>query len=132
MRAWQLGEEITLKWGLFGSEPWTEGMRRRVQESLGLIATDNYGMSELGGPGFSGECAIVKDGMHIAEDLFIWEVLDPLTGEPVAGRARSVNWWSRRYGKRRCRSLRYRTRDLTSVTTQPCACGRTSARACRA
>lgn len=130
VRGMHLGEEIKLRWGLFGSEPWTEGMRCRVQEALGLSATDNYGMSELCGPGVSGECVTVKDGMHISEDRFIWEVLDPVTGEPVPegeiGELVVTPLW-----KEALPVLRYRTRDLTSVVTAPCVCGRTTARMSR-
>lgn len=130
VRGMRLGEEVQLKWGLFGSEPWTEGMRRRVQASLGLSATDNYGMSELGGPGFSGECEVVKDGMHISEDMFIWEIIDPVTGEPLpegeTGELVVTPLW-----KEALPILRYRTRDLTAVTTASCTCGRTTARMSR-
>lgn len=130
VRGMVIGKDTNLRWGLFGSEPWTEGMRRRVQSSLGLSATDNYGMSELGGPGCSGECVVVKDGMHISEDLFVWEVLDPITGEPVPegeiGELVVTPLW-----KEALPILRYRTRDLTSVVTAPCACGRTTARMTR-
>ncbi len=129
-RGLKLGEDIHLNWGLFGAEPWTEGMRHRIEGSLGLSATDNYGMSELCGPGVSGECEIAKDGMHIAEDLFIWEVLDPVTEEPVAegevGELVVTPLW-----KEALPVIRYRTRDLTAVSTQPCICGRTSARMSR-
>ena len=129
-RGLKLGEDIHLRWGLFGAEPWTEGMRHRIEESLGLSATDNYGMSELCGPGVSGECAIAKDGMHIAEDLFIWEVLDPMTEAPVAegeiGELVVTPLW-----KEALPVVRYRTRDLTAIHTQPCRCGRTSARMSR-
>ncbi len=129
-RGLKLGEDIHLRWGLFGAEPWTEGMRHRIEESLGLSATDNYGMSELCGPGVSGECEIAKDGMHIAEDHFIWEVLDPITEEPVAegevGELVVTPLW-----KEALPVIRYRTRDLTTVSTKPCLCGRTSARMSR-
>ncbi|MEI7832073.1 MAG: phenylacetate--CoA ligase [bacterium] len=129
-RGLKLGEDIILKWGLFGAEPWTEGMRNRIQESFGLSATDNYGMSELGGPGFCGECVIAKDGMHIAEDKYIWEIIDPITCEPVPegeiGELVVTPLW-----KEALPVIRYRTRDLTSVTTQKCSCGRTSARMSR-
>ena len=129
-RGLKLGSDIVLKWGLFGAEPWTEGMRTRVQESFGLSATDNYGMSELGGPGFSGECEIAKDGMHIAEDKYIWEIIDPITGAPVPegeiGELVVTPLW-----KEALPVIRYRTRDLTSVTTKVCQCGRTSARMSR-
>ncbi|MHB9025045.1 MAG: phenylacetate--CoA ligase family protein [Armatimonadota bacterium] len=129
-RGLQIGSDIVLKWGLFGAEPWTEGMRRRIESSLGFTATDNYGMSELCGPGMSGECVIAKDGMHISEDLFICEILDPFTLEPVEegdiGELVVTPLW-----KEALPLLRYRTRDLTSITTAPCACGRTTARMSR-
>ncbi|MEI6521074.1 MAG: phenylacetate--CoA ligase [bacterium] len=129
-RGLKLGEDIKLKLGLFGAEPWTEGMRTRIQYELGLSATDNYGMSELCGPGFSGECEIAKSGMHIAEDMFLWELLNPETGEPVAegeiGELIVTPLW-----KEALPVIRYRTRDLTMVTTEKCTCGRTSARMSR-
>lgn len=130
VRGMVVGRDLTLRWGLFGAEPWTEGMRRRVQSALGLSATDNYGMSELCGPGLSGECEAVKDGMHIAEDHFICEVLDPTTSEPVpegeVGELVVTPLW-----KEALPVLRYRTRDLASVTSLPCSCGRTTARMSR-
>jgi len=129
-RGMVVGQDIRLKWGLFGAEPWTEGMRQRIQCALGLSATDNYGMSELGGPGFSGECEVAKEGMHISEDLFIWEVLDPATGEPAPegeiGELIVTPLW-----KEALPIIRYRTRDLTAVVTAPCRCGRTTARMTR-
>jgi phenylacetate-CoA ligase len=129
-RGLEIERDIHLRWGLFGAEPWTEGMRRRIQCDLGLSATDNYGMSELCGPGVSGECWVAKDGMHISEDLFLWEVVDPATDEPLpeghVGELVVTPLW-----KEALPILRYRTRDLTSVTTQPCLCGRTTARMAR-
>ena len=126
-----LGEKaLHLRWGMFGAEPWTDGLRKRVEGELGITATDNYGMSELCGPGVAGECAIARQGMHIAEDLFLCEVLDPFTEEPVPegefGELVVTPLW-----KEALPVLRYRTRDLTSITTVPCACGRTSARMSR-
>ncbi|HOF88768.1 MAG TPA: phenylacetate--CoA ligase [Armatimonadota bacterium] len=130
LRGLELGKQLHLRLGLFGAEPWTEGMRTRIEAELGVSATDNYGMSELCGPGVSGECVIAKDGMHLAEDLFLWEVIDPLTEEPVAegeiGELIVTPLW-----KEALPIIRYRTRDLTAVTTAPCACGRTSARMAR-
>jgi len=129
-RGMKLGQDVKLRWGLFGAEPWTEGMRSRIECELGLCATDNYGMSELCGPGVSGECAVAKDGMHISEDYFLWEVIDPNTEEPVkegeVGELIVTPLW-----KEALPILRYRTRDLTSVTTAPCSCGRTTARMSR-
>jgi len=129
-RGLKIGEDVRLRWGLFGAEPWTEGMRARIQAELGVSATDNYGMSELCGPGFSGECEVAKDGMHIAEDMFIWELLDPLTGEPV-GEGETGELVVTPLWKEALPVLRYRTRDLTTINTQPCSCGRTSARMTR-
>lgn len=121
------GTKHCLKWGLFGAEPWTEGMRRRIESDLRLVATDNYGMSELGGPGFSGECALTQSGMHISEDMYVWEVLDPISGEPVPegtiGELVVTPLW-----KEALPVLRYRTRDLTAIVTDACQCGRTTAR----
>jgi len=129
-RDMKIGTDIKLNWGLFGSEPWTEGMRHRVETELGLNATDNYGLSEIGGPGLSGECHTVRDGMHISEDMYFWEVIDPNTGEDVPegalGELVITPLW-----KEALPILRYRTRDLTSVVTSPCACGRTTARMSR-
>ncbi len=129
-RGMKLGEQVHLRWGLFGAEPWTEGMRSRIECELGLCATDNYGMSELCGPGVSGECCVAKDGMHISEDYFLCEVIDPNTKEPVkegeVGELIVTPLW-----KEALPILRYRTRDLTSITTAPCACGRTTARMSR-
>jgi phenylacetate-CoA ligase len=129
-RGMEIGRDIHLRWGLFGAEPWTEGMRRRIESSLGLSATDNYGMSELCGPGFSGECVAAQGGMHIAEDYFLWEVVDPAADTPVAGGETGelivTPLW-----KEALPIIRYRTRDLTSVTTEPCVCGRTTARMSR-
>ncbi|MFB3906226.1 MAG: phenylacetate--CoA ligase family protein [Acidobacteriota bacterium] len=129
-RGMVIGRDIRLRWGLFGAEPWTEGMRSRIQCGLGLSATDNYGMSELCGPGFSGECEVAKDGMHMSEDYFLWEVLDPATQQSVKegeiGELVATPLW-----KEALPIIRYRTRDLTAVTTKPCRCGRTTARMSR-
>jgi phenylacetate-CoA ligase len=115
-----------LRLGLFGAEGCSEEMRRQIESRIPIRATDNYGLTELMGPGVSGECEC-RSGMHVAEDHFLVEVLDPATGEPVPeGEVGELVFSSL---TRECSPvLRYRTRDLCSVTTAPCACGRTLAR----
>ena len=73
----------TCKWGLFGAEPWPEALRRELEERLGVVATDTYGLSEVMGPGVAGEC-LARNGLHVAEDHFLVEVIDPVTLAPVA------------------------------------------------
>jgi len=119
-------DQLSLKWGLFGAEPWSEGIRRQIESQLGLHATDNYGLSELGGPGVSYEC-LFKNGMHIAEDHFLAEVLDPRTNEPVAeGTVGELVFTA--LTREATPVIRYRTGDLASVTRERCHCGRTLAR----
>ncbi len=118
--------EIKLRVGLFGGEPWSEGMRREIEARLGIIATDNYGLSELIGPGISGEC-LERCGHHINEDLFLPEIIDPDTLEPLPeGSVGELVLTS--LTKEAMPVVRYRTRDITRLTYEPCACGRTSAR----
>ena len=101
-------------------------MRAQIESRLPIRATDNYGLTELTGPGVAGECEC-RSGMHIAEDHFIAECLDPATGEPVADG--EVGELVVTAMTRECSPvLRYRTRDLTSLTRERCACGRTTAR----
>lgn len=119
--------KIKLRWGLFGGEPWTDQMRAEIQEKLGLSATDNYGLSEIIGPGVAGECEMCKDGMHISEDHFFVEVIDPETLEPLDyGQAGELVITS--LTKEACPILRYRTRDITRLNPEPCKCGRTTMR----
>jgi len=117
---------LKLRLGLFGSEGWTEEMRKEIEKCWGCFATDNYGLSEVMGPGVSGEC-LERDGMHIAEDHFLVEIIDPETGEPLD------------YGcegelvittltKEGMPVIRYRTKDITVLNPEPCRCGRTNAR----
>ena len=119
-------ERMKLRLGLFGAEACSESLRKQIEARLGISATDNYGLTEVIGPGVSGECEH-KDGMHISEDHFLVEVLDPATGAPVAeGEVGELVFTTL---TRECSSvLRYRTRDLSRVTCEPCACGRTTAR----
>jgi phenylacetate-CoA ligase len=118
--------DLKLRLGLFGAEPWSEPMRREIEERLGIVATDNYGLSELIGPGISGECG-ERSGLHINEDLFLAELIDPETLEPLpAGSTGELVLTS--LTKEAFPAVRYRTRDITRITTEPCACGRTTAR----
>lgn len=116
-------EEIALRVGLFGGEPWTENMRGEIEKRLGLSATDNYGLSEIIGPGVSGEC-MEKKGMHLQEDHFLVEHLDPDTLETVApgelGELVITPLTREAFSV-----LRYRTRDLCRLVEEPCPCGRT-------
>jgi phenylacetate-CoA ligase len=118
--------DLKLRVGLFGAEPWTNRVRDELERRMGVTATDNYGISELMGPGMSGECAL-KDGLHINEDHFIVEVVDPQTGEAVPdGKEGELVFTT--LTKEAVPVVRFRTGDLSSVTYRPCACGRTSAR----
>ncbi|MEW6697824.1 MAG: phenylacetate--CoA ligase family protein [Bacillota bacterium] len=117
---------LGVKTGLFGSEAWTESMREEIERVWGLFATDNYGLSEIIGPGVAGECRERK-GMHISEDHFLVEVINPETGEPVPdGQEGELVITS--LTKEALPIIRYRTRDITVKTSEPCACGRTHAR----
>jgi phenylacetate-CoA ligase len=119
-------QRMKLRLGLFGAEACSESLRRQIENRLAISATDNYGLTEVVGPGVAGECQC-KDGMHIAEDHFIVEVLDPATGDPVAeGEVGELVFTS--LTKQCSPVLRYRTRDLSVVTRERCACGRTTAR----
>lgn len=119
-------ENIKLRVGLFGGEPWSEGMRREIEARLGILATDNYGLSELIGPGISGEC-VERCGHHINDDLFLAEIIDPETLEPLPeGSVGELVLTS--LTKEAQPVVRYRTRDITRLTFEPCACGRTTTR----
>lgn len=101
-------------------------MRDQIEKSFGVFATDNYGMSELMGPGVSGECEL-RCGMHIAEDHFLPEIVNPDTLEPV-GEGETGELIITTLTKEGFPLLRYRTKDLTTITYEPCKCGRTHAR----
>jgi phenylacetate-CoA ligase len=117
---------LKLRIGLFGAEACSESMRRQIESRLPISATDNYGLTEVIGPGVAGECEL-KTGMHVSEDHFIVEVVDPESGEPVEeGELGELVFTS--LSKEACPVLRYRTRDLSTLTSEPCACGRTTAR----
>ncbi|HOV41068.1 MAG TPA: phenylacetate--CoA ligase [Oscillospiraceae bacterium] len=119
-------QNMNLRLGLFGSEGCTEEMRGQIEKTLGLFATDNYGMSELMGPGVSGECEF-RCGMHIAEDHFLAEVIDSKTGE-VLPKGEQGELVITTLTKEGIPMLRYRTKDITQINYEPCACGRTHAR----
>jgi phenylacetate-CoA ligase len=119
-------KSLSLKVGLFGGEPWSESMRREIESRLGITATDNYGLSEVIGPGVAGEC-LCKCGMHLAEDAFIAEIIDPDTGETLPpGSVGELVLTS--LTKEAFPMVRYRTRDITSLDYGKCDCGRTTVR----
>lgn len=120
---------ISLNYAHFGGEPWTEDMRGQIQADLDLLAFNNYGLSEVIGPGVSGECGW-QDGMHIQEDHFLVECLDPETLEPV-GPGESGELVFTTLTKQAMPLLRYRTRDIASLDPAPCPCGRTGVRMSR-
>ncbi len=119
-------KSLSLKVGLFGGEPWSEKMRSQIEEGLAINATDNYGLSEVIGPGIAGECSC-KNGLHIYEDAFIPEIIDPDTGNvlPPGTEGELV---ITTLTKEAFPLIRYRTRDITSLDYAPCACGRTLVR----
>ena len=117
---------LSLKVGLFGGEPWSEEMRREIEKRLGIIATDNYGLSEVMGPGVAGECQH-QCGMHIFEDHFIAEIINPETGE-VLPRGSVGELVLTSITKEAFPIIRYRTRDITQLSYETCACGRTHVR----
>ena len=119
-------KSLNLRLGLFGSEAWSEEMRNELEKCWGCFATDNYGLSEVMGPGVSGEC-LERDGMHIAEDHFLVEIVDPDTLEPLdyGSEGELVITTLTREGMP---VIRYRTKDITSLNPEPCPCGRTSIR----
>jgi len=121
--------ELGLRWGMFGAEPWTQGVRRALETGLGLRAHDVYGLSEIVGPGVSGECE-ARDGLHIADDHFLPEIVEPDTGRPLPpGRQGELVLTT--LTKRALPMIRYRTGDITTLSVEPCRCGRTSARMAR-
>ena len=123
---YKIGDDIKLRLGLFGSEGCTPEMRSQIESKLGLFATDNYGMSELIGPGVSGECEC-RCGMHFNEDHFLPEIIDPNTGE-VLPEGEKGELVITTLTKEALPVLRYRTKDITVLHTETCQCGRTHAR----
>jgi len=121
---------LKLRVGIFGAEPWSESMRREIEEKLNISAIDIYGLSEIMGPGVAIECHEAKCGLHIWEDHFIPEIIDPDTGEPLP-EGEKGELVVTTITKEGIPLLRYRTRDITSITYEPCRCGRTHARIAR-
>ena len=117
---------LSLKYGLFGAEPWSETMRQEIQDKLKIIATDNYGLSEVMGPGVAGEC-MERNGLHINEDHFFVELINPETLEPVLpGEVGELVITT--LTKEAFPVIRFRTRDLTRLIPDPCPCGRKTLR----
>ncbi|MEW6220126.1 MAG: phenylacetate--CoA ligase [Thermodesulfobacteriota bacterium] len=120
---------LSLRVGLFGAEPWSEAMRQEIQNKLAIAATDNYGLSEVMGPGVAGEC-LERHGLHLAEDHFLVEIVDPQTLQPVPpGHLGELVITT--LTREAFPVIRYRTRDLTRLIPEPCPCGRTLRRMAR-
>ncbi|NLU09871.1 MAG: phenylacetate--CoA ligase [Tepidanaerobacter acetatoxydans] len=119
-------EELNLKAGIFGAEPWSDNMRKELESKLGLKALDIYGLSEVIGPGVACEC-MEQQGLHIFEDFFIPEIIDPITEEPLPEGERGELVITT-IDKEGLPVIRYKTRDITSISYEHCPCGRTHAR----
>ncbi|MBR0397271.1 MAG: phenylacetate--CoA ligase [Eubacterium sp.] len=119
-------EEIPLKAGIFGAEAWSEEMRRDIEKTLGIKAYDIYGLTELSGPGVSFECS-AQQGMHINEDHFIAEIIDPDTGEVLPDGTQGELVFTS-IDKKAFPMMRYRTKDICVLTREKCSCGRTHVR----
>ncbi len=125
-RAAEMGvdiRELPIRAGVFGAEPWTEQMRRRIQELTGIKAYDIYGLSEIVGPGVGCEC-VHQDGIHIFEDHFFPEIIDPETCQPLPDGSEGELVLTT-LSKMAMPMIRYRTRDITRIIPETCACGRT-------
>jgi phenylacetate-CoA ligase len=123
-RAKEMGIDLSrIRVGVFGAEPWTEAMRQHIQAESGIRAYDIYGLSEIIGPGVGVECAR-QDGIHIFEDHFYPEIIDPETGEVLPDGAEGELVLTT-LSKEAMPTIRYRTRDVTALVAEPCACGRT-------
>ncbi|MDZ7667224.1 MAG: phenylacetate--CoA ligase [Desulfotignum sp.] len=120
-------KDLFFKSGIFGAEPWTENMRRELESKLHLKAVDIYGLSEIIGPGVSIECTEEQNGLHVFEDHFIVEIIDPETGQVLPyGESGELVFTS--LTKEAFPVIRYRTRDISSLNPTPCTCGRTFVR----
>lgn len=122
-------ETLGVRYGMFGAEPWTDAMRAALERAWGCPAYDIYGLSEIIGPGVAGECE-ARDGLHVMDDHFLPEIVDPRSGEPCAEGTQGELVITT-LTKRALPMIRYRTGDITALTTEPCRCGRTSARIAR-
>ncbi|SOB98458.1 phenylacetate-CoA ligase [Ureibacillus xyleni] len=123
-------ENNGLEYGIFGAEPWSEEMRKNIESKLGIKAMDVYGLSEVMGPGVGIECYVAQDGLHLAEDHFIFEIINPDTLQPAAD-GEDGELVITCITKEALPLLRYRTGDITSITKEKCTCGRTTARMAR-
>ena len=121
-----VANQLQLRLGLFGSEVCTTEMRDQIEKNIGITVTDNYGLTELGGPGVSGECQF-RNGLHINEDHFLAEIIDPDTGE-VLPEGETGELVITPLSKEAFPIFRYRTKDIAKITYEPCECGRTFAR----
>jgi phenylacetate-CoA ligase len=120
-------DSLKFRFGIFGAEPWSEKMREEIQQKLNLIAVDIYGLSEVMGPGVAIECHEAQKGLHVFEDHFIPEIVDPQTLEPLPyGETGELVFTS--LTKEAFPVIRYRTRDITALNPEPCSCGRTHVR----
>jgi len=122
--------DLKLRVGIFGAEPWSEGMRGEIEAKLNLDAIDIYGLSEIMGPGVAIECIEAKHGLHLWEDHFIPEIIDPETGAVLLP-GETGELVITTITKQGIPLIRYRTRDVTSLTHEPCICGRTHVRIAR-
>ncbi len=122
--------QSSLRVGVFGAEPWSDAMRHDLEDRLGIMAVDVYGLSEILGPGVACECHVAQSGLHAWEDHFIFEVIDPKTLEPLPiGETGELVIST--LTKEALPMIRYRTRDITRLNDEPCACGRTHLRIMR-
>jgi phenylacetate-CoA ligase len=119
-------KDLKLKAGIFGAEPWSNEMREEIERRLGILAVDIYGLSEIIGPGVSCECRY-KNGLHVNEDHFYPEIIDPQTGHALPDGARGELVFTC-ITKQACPLIRYRTRDISTLMREPCPCGRTLVR----
>ena len=120
-------DEISLRFACVGAEPWTENMRGEIDAGLGIRSTNIYGLSEIIGPGVSNECIEARDGSHVNEDNFLPEVVDAESGEPLPDGEQGVLVFTT-LTKQALPLLRYWTGDITSLSREPCSCGRTLTR----
>jgi len=116
-------KSLAFKVGVCGAEPWTENIRKEIENRLGIDAVDIYGLSEIMGPGVSVECVEAKNGLHVFEDHFIPEIIDPVTGEPLPYGEKGELVFTT-LTKEAFPLIRYRTRDLSVLRREPCKCGR--------